>query len=608
MKYISTLLLLYFLLTGSAVRGQSFTQNTGGPIPDNNTLTCYPVSVSGLPAAIDSVSFGLLSVCINISHNYTADLDIYLKSPDGSLVLLVNNRGGNGKNFTGTCLAENGNNPVGIGLAPFPGNYIPEQTINIVNNGQNPNGQWNLCVLDEIPVNSGFMINFTLKFGNNPPRTPEISLCTLTNGRGCRCPDGSQRCDLLPDMTNSERVIRTNRFEFRDSIRIGVGTPNIGFGPLEIRGTNQCFCDSVPVNCATVLCPNGEAPKEKVVQRVYRKDSATMSFTDHPAGFMQFHPTHGHTHLDDWTYNSLRLVGPNPDPRTWPIVGTAQKVSFCLVNNFNCSGNLGYCKDNNGNNLSFNDVGNPGLGQASGCGRFQGIFPGYLDVYFPGLDGQTIPFSNLCNGWYNIVSITDPLNLVKEMDETNNIAVVPIFLSQQVGDCCKTDFAADTMTGTAPFTVRFADYSAPLSSRWKWNFGDGTGSELAFPTHTYTRPGVYDVSLQTESTGTLCRDSLTRKKYITVRGAATPENPFNIHAYPNPFTANIKIYFQLPAATKVEMLLFDATGRQLRYLNAGLRPAGLNEYGINLASLPAATYVLHVLIDGKKQNIKLVKR
>jgi PKD repeat protein/subtilisin-like proprotein convertase family protein len=591
-----------------AAQGQTFSNNTGGTIPDNNTLTFYPVTVSGLPVIIDSVNFGLLSVCINISHTYDANLDIYIKSPDGVLVKLVNNRGANGRNFIDCCLKENGTIPIGQGIATFTGSFIPEETINTINNRQNPNGIWYLGVHDEVPFNSGRVNNFSINFGNNPPPTPvDASICTITNGRSCKCPDGTQNCDLLPDITNSQKVIEQNNIEFNGYLQIGVGTPNIGYGPIEVRGTSNCYCDSVKVSCNRI-CPNGSSPKQEVTQRIYKKNGATITYVDKPAGSMQYHPAHGHIHLDDWTLNSLRLSGPESDPLKWPLIGTDKKVSFCLVNLSDCNAINGACKDKNGNTLTYNQTGNPGMGIISGCGTEQGIYPGYMDIYYPGFEGQDIFFGNICNGWYNIVSVTDPKNLITEMDETNNTAIVPIFLFQQQDNCCHTDFGADTLVGVAPFKVQFADKSMPLSSKWQWNFGDGSTATTAFPIHTYTQPGIYDVSLHTDAKDTNCKDSLTKKKYIIVKPAATNSNQFNIRLYPSPFKNQLAISYQLQKSQMVQISYFDVTGRQLLKLPATQNTAGLHEQLINTSSWPAGIYVIKVKVDNDVRTIKAVKQ
>ncbi|MEK7949307.1 putative Ig domain-containing protein [Luteolibacter soli] len=59
-------------------------------------------------------------------------------------------------------------------------------------------------------------------------------------------------------------------------------------------------------------------------------------------------------------------------------------------------------------------------------------------------------------------------------------------------------FTATPQSGQSPLQVSFTDGStAPGSSvsSWSWNFGDGGVSAAQNPVHTYTAPGVYEVTL-----------------------------------------------------------------------------------------------------------------
>jgi len=57
-------------------------------------------------------------------------------------------------------------------------------------------------------------------------------------------------------------------------------------------------------------------------------------------------------------------------------------------------------------------------------------------------------------------------------------------------------FTADPpLTGDAPLTVQFHDTSTGLPAAWVWSFGDGATSSDRNPSHTYTLPGAYTVSL-----------------------------------------------------------------------------------------------------------------
>lgn len=57
------------------------------------------------------------------------------------------------------------------------------------------------------------------------------------------------------------------------------------------------------------------------------------------------------------------------------------------------------------------------------------------------------------------------------------------------------EFIATPTQGTAPLTVQFTDQSEGDAVGWSWTFGDGKTSTLRNPTHTYTEPGTYPVTL-----------------------------------------------------------------------------------------------------------------
>lgn len=91
----------------------------------------------------------------------------------------------------------------------------------------------------------------------------------------------------------------------------------------------------------------------------------------------------------------------------------------------------------------------------------------------------------------------------------------------------KADFSVDPDNGPAPLVVTFTDKSV-RASKYKWEFGDTTTSELSNPEpHTYNIPGEYSVKLTIES-DLHCIDSLRLDKNIVV-------DPSELHI-PNVFT------------------------------------------------------------------------
>lgn len=88
------------------------------------------------------------------------------------------------------------------------------------------------------------------------------------------------------------------------------------------------------------------------------------------------------------------------------------------------------------------------------------------------------------------------------------------------------EFEGTPLSGSAPLTVAFTDLSTGDGiSAWSWDFGDPASGEDNTstdqnPTHTYTAPGVYSVTLTVTGTGGESAP-LTKTDYITVTGDVT---------------------------------------------------------------------------------------
>ena len=78
-------------------------------------------------------------------------------------------------------------------------------------------------------------------------------------------------------------------------------------------------------------------------------------------------------------------------------------------------------------------------------------------------------------------------------------------------------FIAHPISGPAPLTVNFTDQSTGTITSWEWDFGNTGTSADQNPTHLYTWPGTYTVSLTVTSPGG--SETETKTDYITVHAA-----------------------------------------------------------------------------------------
>ncbi len=85
------------------------------------------------------------------------------------------------------------------------------------------------------------------------------------------------------------------------------------------------------------------------------------------------------------------------------------------------------------------------------------------------------------------------------------------------GKQVRADFSAAETRGPQPLVVRFLNRSMGRIDDYEWDLGDGTTTRRRNPTHTYTEPGAYTVTLTAVGTdGDV--DVWTRPGFVVVRG------------------------------------------------------------------------------------------
>lgn len=188
-------ILLFLMLCFDVALSQTF-NGAGGNIPDDGIApTCFPITVTGVGAL--SNSYGLASVCLDITHTWDSDLEITLVSPSGTSIPLSIQQGGSGDNFTGTCFTGTATTSILNATAPFTGDFLPETPLGQANNGQNADGIWTLCIQDIFTGFSGTLNSWSITFNNTPAPPPPVQPpCSGNLPAGNNCTIATPVCNF----------------------------------------------------------------------------------------------------------------------------------------------------------------------------------------------------------------------------------------------------------------------------------------------------------------------------------------------------------------------------------------------------------------------------
>jgi len=127
-------------------------------IPDNDPAGIHStLSLNGTFGTVAKVT-----VTVNITHTYDADVDIYLTSADGTTIVLARDVGGSGDDFIATVFDDDAPQSIILGTAPFAGDYQPEDPLSIFN-GENVDGFWTLNVVDDLNGEIGTLDSWSIE-------------------------------------------------------------------------------------------------------------------------------------------------------------------------------------------------------------------------------------------------------------------------------------------------------------------------------------------------------------------------------------------------------------------------------------------------------------
>ena len=198
-----------------------------------------------------------------------------------------------------------------------------------------------------------------------------------------------------------------------------------------------------------------------VYQWIFNGDG---SHAQYEAGEFLWHPTHNHTHFNDYATYILDPVLPGTANRI------AVKTTFCIID------------------TTATDLGLPGApsnAQYVFCnGDAQGMSVGWGDTYGWNLPGQEIDITGLPNGDYFLTIDIDPENRIIEQSDDNNDRTITIRITNNSVSVIATPTATPTATATRTLTATPTPTATATATRTSTPTLTATATPTPDPTDT----------------------------------------------------------------------------------------------------------------------------
>ncbi|WP_187270911.1 proprotein convertase P-domain-containing protein [Neolewinella aurantiaca] len=222
--------------------------------PDDMTAFLNDIVITDFtPDRITNVAADLSSICVNLEN--TGDLDdvtIQIIAPNGRVLTLVENFGGNGEDLTQTCFSPTATTPLSSGTAPYTGTFAPIGGNWTAFNNSPINGTWQLLAFDRQGNDLGELIGWSLSLNYDRGFTYEW----LPN-------DGNLSCTDCPNPTITPDGPATYTLNVMTAAGCtDMATVNVSISTLDISVTEVLTNPSCPgtMTGAIDVTVTGSAP------------------------------------------------------------------------------------------------------------------------------------------------------------------------------------------------------------------------------------------------------------------------------------------------------------------------------------------------------------
>ncbi len=253
--------------------------------------------------------------------------------------------------------------------------------------------------------------------------------------------------------------------------------------------------------------------------------------------------------------------------------------------------------------FSAGDGGTLFLQPSTTTGTYQYTANGTYVYYFAVMDSSTVFCADTMMGTITITGITPPPPACQAAFSVFQDTVNPGIY-----------WCWNNSTGGSP--------STGLS--YLWDFGDGTTSTLAYPSHVYNGLGLYIICLTVSVPGTTCTDTYCDSILVTVKASGTTLNVLppgasasveelslfsGITTYPNPTSGYFAIELTAKTESATQFEVVNLAGQVLSSSTQNLM-AGKNKVDFDASSLTEGVYLVRMteIESGVSKIIRFVKK
>jgi PKD repeat protein len=166
--------------------------------------------------------------------------------------------------------------------------------------------------------------------------------------------------------------------------------------------------------------------------------------------------------------------------------------------------------------------------------HFSATTPGITSWAWDLGDGQTSNQQNPSHQYSNAGNYNVSL-IVTNSNGCSDTLSRPNYIN--IGSALVPSFTMSDTAGCNPLPINF-NCTVPNATSWAWNFGDGTTASTQSPSHTYTIPGSYSITL-TVTTQSGCNGTVTVPNFVVVDQLPVPDFSVVSDTGCAPFTAQM---------------------------------------------------------------------